>query len=146
MAILLTGGTGFTSIRCAQFLQKANIPFVVTSRKGQAGAPSGMEAVKFDFIDPSTYDAPFEHIFPNNEKISAVYLVPPQVDDPAAAMNAFVDHAATKYGVKRFVMVTGSTTEKDQPIGHAPTWKHLDEIKVEYSVLRATWFMGMFPG
>lgn len=104
-----------------------------------------MEAVKFDFNDQSTYDAPFEHKFPNNEKISAVYLVPPQAEDPAAAMNAFADHATTKHGIKRFIMVTGSTTEKDQLIGHAPTWKHLDEMGVEYSVLRATWFMGIFP-
>ncbi len=47
MAILLTGGTGKTSTRLAKLLQDANIPFVLTSRKGQAGAPSGMEAVKF---------------------------------------------------------------------------------------------------
>jgi len=47
MAILLTGGTGKTSTRLAKILQDANIPFLLTSRKGQAGAPSGMEAVKF---------------------------------------------------------------------------------------------------
>jgi hypothetical protein len=47
MAILLTGGTGKTSSRLAKLLQDAKIPFLLTSRKGQAGAPSGMEAVKF---------------------------------------------------------------------------------------------------
>lgn len=47
MAILLTGGTGKTSTRLAKLLQDAKIPFLLTSRKGQAGAPSGMEAVKF---------------------------------------------------------------------------------------------------
>jgi uncharacterized protein YbjT (DUF2867 family) len=47
MAILLTGGTGKTSTHLAKLLQDANIQFLLTSRKGQAGAPSGMEAVKF---------------------------------------------------------------------------------------------------
>ena len=47
MAILLTGGTGKTSTHLAKLLQDANIPFLLTSRKGQAGVPSGMEAVKF---------------------------------------------------------------------------------------------------
>jgi festuclavine dehydrogenase len=145
MAILLTGGTGYTSSQCAHLLQKANIPFVVASRKGNVGVPASMQAVKFDFSDPSTYDSPFQHQFPTNEKISAIYIVPPRTTDPIAAMNAFIDHAVEKHGVKRFVLVTGSSSEKDQPHGIGLTWRHLEEIKVEYSVLRATWFMGTTP-
>jgi festuclavine dehydrogenase len=148
MAILLTGGTGHTSTRLAHLLQQSQIPLVLTSRKGQEAAPAGIEAVRFDFTDPSTYDAPFDHR--NNDddhpaQISAIYLVPPQAADPAAAMNAFIDHAVTKHGVRRFVLVTGSTVERDQPYGHGPTWKHLDDLAVKYSVLRASWFMGVSP-
>lgn len=145
MAILLTGGTGYTSRELAVLLTKANISFVTTSRKGQSGAAPGTQAVKFDFSDSSTFEAPFEHTFTNNEKITAVYLVPPQDADPAGVMNAFIDHCTKKHGVKRFVLVTGSTTGKEQTYGHGPTWQHLDNLGVEYSVLKASWFMGATP-
>jgi nucleoside-diphosphate-sugar epimerase len=111
MAVLLTGGGGYTTRFVGQHLQKASVPFVVASRKGQAGAPAGMQAVKFDFSDPSTYDAPFQHQLSNNEKISAIYVVPPQANNPISLMNAFIDHAAQKNAVKRFIVVTGSSSE-----------------------------------
>ena len=141
MAILLTGGNGYTSICIAKQCQKANIPFVLTSRKGQTGAPSSMQAVKFDFTDSSTWDVPWEHQFCNNEKISAVYVVPPQAADPISAMNGFIDHSAQKHDVKRFVLVTGSSVERgDAYVGEV--WRHLEEMKVEFSIIRASWFMG----
>lgn len=54
MAIILTGGTGKTSIRVARFLQNENIPFVLASRRGQSAAPPDMPAVKFDWLDKDT--------------------------------------------------------------------------------------------
>ena len=137
MAILLTGGTGKTSIRAAGFLQDAKIPFLLASRKGQAGAPSGMQAVKFDWLDSSTYENPFQ-----GENISAVYLIAPEVQDPATPMNAFVDHAAQKHGVKRFVLMAGSSVVKG---GHhvGKVWERLAEAGLEYAVLSPSWFMGV---
>jgi hypothetical protein len=44
--LLLTGGTGKTSIRLARFLQNANIPFLLASRRGFAAAPPGMQLVR----------------------------------------------------------------------------------------------------
>jgi len=141
MSILLTGGGGYTTRFVGQYLQKVNVPFIVTSRKGQAGAPAGMRAVKFDFSDPLTYEAPFQHQFPNSEKISAIYVVPPQAADPISLIHAFIEHAAQKHAVKRFIVVTGSSTERDGPyIGEV--WRHLEEMKVEFSIIRASWFMG----
>ena len=140
MATLLTGGTGKTSVRLASMLQNANIPFVLASRKATDSAPSGMPAVKFDWLDASTYDNPFVYDFPSGRKVSAIYLVAPEVDDPAPAMNALINHAAEKHGVKRFVFLTGSSVE---PGGFytGPVWQHLIDLKAEYCVLRATWFM-----
>ncbi|KAJ7215192.1 hypothetical protein C8J57DRAFT_1096375 [Mycena rebaudengoi] len=143
MAILITGGTGKTGLRLARLLQNASIPFLIASRKGAASTPAGMPAVTFDWTQPATYAAPFAHTFPNNEKIKAVYLISPSTKDPSVLVNAFVDVARTTHGVKRFVFLTGSSCEKGGPHVGA-VWQHLDDIGVEYTVLRATWFMENF--
>ncbi|OQU98159.1 hypothetical protein CLAIMM_03983 [Cladophialophora immunda] len=120
MAVLLTGGTA--------------------SRRGQAAAPEGMPAVNFHWSNPSTYDGPFTQSFPGKEKISAVYLISPEISDPVSPMNAFIDLAVEKYQVKRFVLLAGGSIEQD---GHhvGKVWQHLVDIGVEYCVIRATWFM-----
>ena len=141
MAILLTGGTGKTSIPLAYMLQDAKVPFLLASRKGPAAAPSGLPATKFDWLDSSTHENPFQHRFPNDEKISAVYLIAPEVMDPAPSMISFIDLAVKKYATKRFVLLTGSSTVRGGAyVG--PVWQHLVDIGVEYCVLLATWYMG----
>lgn len=144
MAVLLTGGTGKTSVRLARLLQDANIPFLLASRRAEDTAPSGMPAVKFDWLDSSTFKNPFQYKFPDAEGFRAIYLVGPILDDPATPMNAFIDYAVKEHGVKRFVLLGGSPDEIGGPhLGKV--WQHLVELGVEYCVLRATWFMGTFP-
>jgi festuclavine dehydrogenase len=141
MAILLTGGTGKTSIRMARLLQDAKIPFFLASRKAEAVAPSGMQATKFDWLDPSTFGNLFKHKFLHGDTISAVYLIAPQATDPVPSMTAFIDLAVKQHNVKRFVLLTGSSATKGG--NHAgKVWQYLDDIGVEYCVLLATWFMG----
>ncbi|KAF7914714.1 uncharacterized protein EAE98_011413 [Botrytis deweyae] len=111
MAVLVTGGTGKTSLQLAHHLQSASIPFLLASRKAKLTAPDGMQAINFDYADPSTYQAIFTHSFPHDEVIKAVYLVAPEVPDPVPVMNAFID-VAIKNGVNRFVLLSGSDTEK----------------------------------
>ena len=144
MAVLLTGGTGQTSMRIAQQLQEAKVPFVLASRGAEGGTPSGMSGTKFDWLDASTFGNPFRHAFAGGEGISAVYLVAPPVADPVPMMVAFVDLAVHKHGVKRFVLLTGSTAEKGgYHVGKV--WEHLADLGVEHGVLRPTWFMGTYP-
>ena len=142
MAVLLTAGTGKTSLRIASLLQKANTPFLLASRRGQSAAPSGMAAAKFDWLDNTTFENPFQHTFPGGEKISAVYLVSPEVQDPAPCMNEFID-LAVKKGAKRFVLIGGSTIYLG---GHhvGKVWSHLTELGVEYCILQPSWFMENF--
>ena len=143
MAILLTGGTGKTSIAIARLLQDAKIPFLLASRRGEAAAPAGMPAVSFDWLDSSTFAKPFEYKYPEGESISAVYLIAPSVTEPHTSMNAFIDYAIKEHGVKRFVLLGGSSVELDG--GHVgKVWRHFLDSKVEYCVLRPTWFMGPF--
>ena len=141
MAILLTGGTGKTSTRIAKFLQEAHVPFLIASRKATSSI-GGAPAVKFDWEDTSTFPNPFAYEFPNGEKISTVYLLaPPAVADPVPYMKEFVDLAHQKHGVKRFVLMAGGSAE---PGGWhvGKVWQYLLDLKVEYCVLKPTWFMG----
>lgn len=142
MAIILTGGTGKTALPLARFLQDAKTKFLLASRRGEAAAPSGVEATKFDWNDASTFENPFQHKALEGESISAVYLVSPGSPlDPTSVMTAFIDIAVNKYGVKRFVLLGGSSTEIGGPhVGKV--WQHLVEIGVDCCVLRPTWFMG----
>ena len=138
MAVLLTGGTGKTSVRCARLCKDAGVPFILASRK--AISTSDMPAAKLDYADPSSFENAFSHQFPEGEKIAAIYLIAPELPDPAPAMIAFINYAVQTHGVKRFVFMTGSTTEPG-PIYVGPVWQHLKDIDVDHTVLRCTWFM-----
>ena len=141
MAILLTGGTGKTALRVARLLQDANISFLLASRRGATAAPEGMPAVKFDWLDSSTFENPFNHKFPNEDNISAVYLISPEIAEPAPPMNEFIDVAVQKHNVKRFVMLAGNSVEQGG-FHVGKVWEHLVNVGTEYCVIRATWFMG----
>lgn len=142
MAILLTGGTGKTSTHVAHYLQGSKIPFLLASRKNESATVLGMPTTKFDWLDHSTHQNPFEYKFPDGERISAIYLIPPEVQDPAPSMNAFVDLAVQKHGVRRFVLLSGSLLTKGGYFT-GQVWQHLEDIGVDYTVLLATWFMGI---
>ncbi|THZ85333.1 NAD(P)-binding protein [Aureobasidium pullulans] len=139
MAILLTGGTGKTSLHLASLLQQANIPFLLTSRRGPSA--SSLPTVKFDWNDETTWINVFTHQFPKSEKITAVYLLSGELAEPAPLLNKFIDLANNKYGVKRFVLCSGSTAEMNGPY-HGKIWQKLHDEKLEYCVLRPSWFMG----
>ncbi|KKA23232.1 hypothetical protein T310_2725 [Rasamsonia emersonii CBS 393.64] len=140
MAVLITGSSGKTSGRLARLMEKANIPYLLASRRGPEAVPQGMPAIRFDWSDESTFKNPFEYKFPGDAKISSVYLVAPAIPDPAPLMNAFIDYAVKDHGVKRFVLIGGSTNTLGGPyIGKV--WQHLVDQKLGYAVLRPTWFM-----
>ncbi|KAJ5958563.1 uncharacterized protein N7479_005713 [Penicillium vulpinum] len=140
MRVLLTGGTGKTSVRLARFLQNENITFLLASRRGPSAAPSGMPAVKFDWLDKSTWKEPFQYRFAEGGSISAIYLMEPLVAEPWKPMNEFIDYARKEYGVGRFVLVAGSSAEPSRP-GMGMVWQHFLETGVDYCVLRPSWFM-----
>lgn len=145
MTILLTGSTGKTSRHVAKLLLEKQLPFIVASRKGQAeNPPPGLESVKFtrfDFADPTTFDLPFTH--EDAGTIDAIYLVGPPIQNSKQAVNSFIDHAKTKHGVNKFVLLASQTAAKGSetdPWGQI--WLHLDQIGVDYGVLAPTIFMG----
>jgi festuclavine dehydrogenase len=136
MTILLTGGTGKTSLRLASLLHSASIPVLLTSRRGPT-VSSTHPIVQFDWNIPSTWNNPFT----TSPDISAVYLLSGELSDPAPVLKAFIDFAIEK-GVRRFVLCSGSSCEYGGPF-HGKIWQKLDEAKIEFAVLRPSWFMGI---
>ncbi|CZT12768.1 related to nucleoside-diphosphate-sugar epimerase family protein [Rhynchosporium agropyri] len=143
MAILLTGGKGKTSSRLGRILKDAKIPFIMTSRRGDSGFSDDLPVAKFDLTDESTYKGPFQHSSLKGEKISAIYLVLPETADPVTPSIAFINYAVGKHGVKRFVLLSGTTATKGGPMV-GKIWEHLARMDVEYSVLKASWIMENF--
>ncbi|KAF8815579.1 NAD(P)-binding protein [Phlegmacium glaucopus] len=137
MTILVTGGTGGTGLILARLLKERNHSFLVTSRSGTA--PSPYKAVKFDWFDDKTFGNPFKA----DSSIDRVYLVfMPAVVDQLTIAKPFIDLAISK-GVKRFVFLSASQVEIGSP-AMGKIHKYLLDVKVDYTVLRPTWFMENF--
>ncbi|KAI0848997.1 putative ergot alkaloid A [Daldinia vernicosa] len=142
MSILLLGGRGKTASRIASLLHDAGRPFLVASRSTTPNSP--YHQAVFDWTKPDTYENPFDEALAKGiAPISTVYLVPPPISDLAPRMISFVDFAI-KRDVKRFVLLSASTIEKGGP-AMGQVHQHLDLLnKIEYAVLRPTWFMENF--
>lgn len=121
--------------RCiAPLLKQAGHPTVIASRKGTA--PAGYAGVRFDWLDDSTYGAPFQAV----SNIASIFLVAPATSDPFPPMKAFIDFGITK-GVKRFVLLSASVFEAGGPV-MGQVHQYLIDVKVEFAALRPSWFMG----
>ncbi|KAJ6572052.1 hypothetical protein B0H19DRAFT_1209139 [Mycena capillaripes] len=136
MTILLIGGTGKSSTPLAKLLLEANQPVVLTTRSGQV--PSPFKGVRFDWLDASTYEIPFE----SYSDINRIYLVAPPVFDMFPPMKSFIDFAVEK-GVKRFVLMSAGLIEPGGP-AMGKTHQYLSTLGVEYCVLRPSWFFDNF--
>ncbi|KAJ3527557.1 hypothetical protein NMY22_g9745 [Coprinellus aureogranulatus] len=137
MATLITGGGSQVGLRLAELLREAGKPVIFASRSGSR-LPSGVPSVKFDWEDPSTFEAPFT----TGQKIDNVYLLGPYEYDPLAKAKPFID-LAVKNGVKRFVILSGYShlTERgpqSMQMGRIHTYLH--EQGIDYVALRPTWF------
>ncbi|KAK0189538.1 hypothetical protein F5146DRAFT_1138937 [Armillaria mellea] len=126
-----------TATRIARLLQDANQPVLLTSRKGVV--PEPFKGVKFDWLDPST----FESVFTADPNIDRVYLVTPAGStDPLPHVKPFIDLAVQK-GVKRFVLLSASALEPGQP-PMGKVHEYLLLLKVDYAVIRPSWFFENF--
>lgn len=133
--ILLLGGTGKVASSIAQLLKQNGHPTILASRKGTA--PSGFTGCRFDWLDSTTFNAPFEKA----KNIASVFLAAPGVMDVLPPMKAFIDFARTR-GINRFVLLSASVFEAGGP-ATGQVHQYLIDLGVEYAVLRPSWFMGM---
>ncbi|KAI0881521.1 putative ergot alkaloid A [Annulohypoxylon maeteangense] len=139
--ILLLGGTGKVGSRIAPLLKAANVPALIASRSGKSLA--GLPGIKFDWENESTWEATFAN---SATPIKAVFLVSPLSSHPETIMNKFVDFAVAK-GAKRFVLLGASSIEEGGPwmgLTHKYLREQGDQGKLEWAVLRPTWFQQNF--
>ena len=136
MTILLTGGTGKTSTHIANLLKERGKSFILASRSGSApdGYPSS--GCRFDWLDESTFEAPFKLA----SDIDTIYMVAPTALDLLAAMKPFTEYAIAK-GVRRYVLLTSCRTTLGGP-HHGKVYEYLAGRGVDYAILKPTWFMG----
>ncbi|KAH9477745.1 Agroclavine dehydrogenase [Psilocybe cubensis] len=137
MTILVTGGNGKTGSILCKLLHSANVPFLIASRSGKA--PEPFKAVTFNWLDPTTYENPFQ-ADPNIDKI---YIVgPDNVFEQLPYVRPFLELAVSK-GVKRFVALTSTQSQPgDRPTG--VIHQVLLDLNVEFTVLKPTWFIDNF--
>jgi nucleoside-diphosphate-sugar epimerase len=144
MSILLTGGTGKTATALVPYLESSKTPYLLTSRS----TSTSPNTVQFDFTVPSTYSNPFDLANNNGSPIKAIYLVlPMQAPNAVEVTKNFIDFALNEHDVKRFVLLGATNVVKGGPGPHAGVWDYLsalnEEGKVEATILRCTWFLGM---
>ncbi|KAF4616950.1 hypothetical protein D9613_008547 [Agrocybe pediades] len=136
MTILITGGTGKVGGRLAQLLHSAGHRVLIASRTGKPTTPFAV--VTFDFLDHGSFVNPFKQ----DPDIDRVFLVVPDILNTLPHYKPFIDMAISK-GVKRFVLLTSTQAHPGSP-GQGVVHQCLLDAKVDYAVLRPTWFMQNF--
>lgn len=134
-------GTGQTSLALGTQLKAAGVPYFYGTRTAPP-SPDGAPSIKFDLLDSSTWEAPWQVSFPNGEKPKAFYTIVPKTDDSFPPLRDFAEFARKK-GLERIVVCAGSTAVYGE-LGHGLFWKYLNENGWEYAFLMPTWFAGEF--
>ena len=149
-AILVLGGTGAVGSRIVNQLRSSSSKTVlVASRNGNGSStatdttiPPHIHRIPFDWHDTDTWTNPFS----TPTKITAAYLIAPPSLNAESIMMQFVDFARRR-GVRRFVLQSASSIEPGGP-AMGKVHEYLRELgrrgKVEWAVLRPTWFQRMF--
>jgi uncharacterized protein YbjT (DUF2867 family) len=146
-AILVLGGTGAVGSRIVNQLSSSSKTVLVASRNGNGSpdtdtVPPHIHRIPFDWHDTDTWTNPFS----TPTKITAAYLIAPPSLNADSVMTQFVDFARRR-GVRRFVLQSASSIESGGP-AMGKVHEYLKELgqrgKVEWAVLRPTWFQRMF--
>lgn len=93
-----------------------------------------VEAVRFDFTDPKTYDATFKGV----EKM--FLLRPPHITNIKRDMNPAID-AAKRAGVKQVVFLSLIGIENTKYVPHYKVETYLKEVGLQTTFLRCSFFM-----
>ena len=130
--VLVTGGTGTTGSRVAEFVRGRGTPVRVASRRPAPGQ------VRFEWAQPSTHATALDGV-------RGVYLVAPVgVADPAPLVAPFLV-AAREQGVRRIVLL-GSSAVPDGAPGMGELYGMVRDAAPEATVLRPSWFMQNLVG
>jgi len=128
--ILITGASGKTGSAIARDLEAAGVR---VRRAGRSAAPG---TVRFDWHDPSTFDAALAGV-------ERLYLLAPIGDNaPLDTVAPFIEKALAA-GTRRFVLLSSTQIAEGGP-AMGQIHAHLRRVAPEYAVLRPSWFMPNF--
>lgn len=133
--ILVIGATGNTGGHVVSGLTQLGLPVRAATR----GAPvpeSRAEHVRFDWADPSSYDAALSGV-------ERMYVMAPAlVADPLALMQPFLERAWER-SVRRVVLLSSSASPEGAS-GLGLVHRLLSERSPEWAALQPSWFMQNF--
>ncbi len=134
--ILVTGATGTIGKETVRALASRGLSVRVGLRE-PGRAPAGVEAVRLDWADPSSFDGALAGI-------DRVFLLTPFIEDAETPARAFLA-AAAKAKVSFLVKLSAAGVSEDAPFEaarqHARVEKALAGSGVPYAILRPTFFM-----
>ncbi|KAJ3556622.1 hypothetical protein NP233_g11938 [Leucocoprinus birnbaumii] len=126
---------------------------LITSRRAKPESPTtpfkDFRIVQFDWHDDSTFMKPFSYISYHRTElgedispIDRVLLIVPISMNMLDHMRPFVE-SAMRQGVKRFVLVSATPARKGEP-GLGKVHEYIENLGMEWCVLRPSWFMENF--
>ena len=136
--VLVTGPTGKVGRRLIPYLGRRGVAVRAASRS-PVGAHAGIEPVRFDWTDKSTYETA-------RKGVEAMYLVPGPIpqSEHADYVRALLD-GATGTGVKRVVLLSSYGVERAPPENPLRRIElAVESSGVPYTILRPVAFMQNF--
>lgn len=133
---LVLGGTGKTGRRVLHQLVAAGHTGRAAARTPGAGSP-GIEPVRFDWADPSTYA-------PALSGVDAVYVIPPALQLEHADQIAALGAVAVDQGVGRAVMLSARGVDQAPDSALFRSEQALAATGLPTGVVRPSWFAQNF--
>jgi uncharacterized protein YbjT (DUF2867 family) len=133
--IFVTGAGGTVGSRVAEELIKRGCEVVAGHRQPPAAAAhAALKPMRFDFADPSTWDACLRGVH-------GVFLMrPPHISNIRRDMLPFMKRMQ-ELGIRRVVFLSVQGAESNRIIPHHKAERLLAELGFEYSFLRPSFFM-----
>jgi uncharacterized protein YbjT (DUF2867 family) len=141
--IVVTGATGNVGFEVLKQLLNAGhvVRAAVTSiegakitLQGKGITVNGLEFVRLEFGNEATYPAAFANA-------DELFLMrPPGISDTKKLINPAID-TAKNAGVKRVAFLSLQGAEKNPVVPHYAVERHLEKVGVDYTFLRAAFFM-----
>ncbi|WP_161884256.1 NmrA family NAD(P)-binding protein [Deinococcus alpinitundrae] len=135
--ILITGATGNVGSEVVKALKgkRVNVVAAVTElEKPELHLPADTERVRFVFGEEATYAPAFQGV-------DAVFLLrPPQISDAKHLINPAID-AMRAAGVRAVTFLSVQGAQSNPLVPHHAIEKHLEHSGLEYTFLRAAFFM-----
>lgn len=136
--VLVTGATGSLGRAVISSLSSNGFRMKAAARSVTKTAfPAGVEAVKFDYEDPTTFDAAVNGV-------ERALLIAPPLDPHAPAKLMPVLDKAKKFGIQHVIFISAFGVDAVEQAPLRRIERHLMASGLNYTILRPNFFMENF--